>query len=90
MIGVFFGSIILLVVASYILKDTPREGGIINSGPDGPKQWKVERYSNGAIRAEGYIQGFLKDGIWLYYNQNGDTLIVEQYEEGKLISTEEK
>lgn len=87
MIGVFFASIMVIVVASYILKDTPREGGYVNSGMRGDSQvqWKTETYPSGELRAEGNYQGFTKHGKWVYYEKNGDTLLIEYYDKGKVI-----
>lgn len=86
MIGVFFASLVLVVVASYLLKDTPREGGFVNTGPGGFEApvWTEEKYPTGEKRAEGHLKGTKKDGRWTYFNPAGDTLMIEWYKTGSM------
>ncbi len=86
MVGIFFGSLVIVVVASYLLKDTRREGGFVNTGPGGFEApvWTVEQYPTGEKRAEGHMKGTKKEGRWTYFNTAGDTLLIEVYETGRL------
>lgn len=88
MIAIFFGSIVLMVAASYLLKDTPRQGGLINSGPNGiGRQAKTEYYPTGEVRAEGAMSGYYKEGKWTYYRKDGSIELIEYYTRGNVDST---
>lgn len=88
MIAIFFISIIVMVVASYVLKDTPREGGFVNTGPDGMgKQFKMEYYPTGEVRAKGTMDGYYKEGEWIYYKKDGSVELIEYYTKGELDSS---
>ncbi len=77
-----------MVVASYVLKDTPREGGIVNTRPDQVgKQFKMEYYPTGEVRAKGVMDGYYKDGEWEYYTKDGSIELIEYYTKGELDSS---
>ncbi len=83
MIGVFFASMLILVIASYALKNTPRQGGFVNSGPNGAGQkTKIEYYPTGELRAEGLMDGYYKEGKWTYYYKDGTIQLEEYYNKG--------
>lgn len=91
MIGLFFGSVLLMVVASYILKDTPRVGGFVNTGPDGVgQQLKMEYYPTGELRAKGLMDGYYKEGEWIYYRKDGSVELLEYYTKGDVDSSFQK
>lgn len=50
---------------------------------------KVEYWNNGNIKHSGYMDGYLKDGTWLFYTEEGELRLKEEYDQGKLISSEE-
>jgi len=88
MIALFFVSILVMVVASYVLKDTPREGGFVNTGPGGlDKLEKTEYYPTGELRAKGRMDGYYKDGQWIYYQKDGTIELIEYYTKGNVDST---
>lgn len=88
MIGIFFVSMAVMVVASYVLKDTPREGGFVNTRPDNMgKQFKMEYYPTGEVRAKGTMDGYYKEGEWTYYYKDGSVELIEYYTKGELDSS---
>ena len=86
MIGVTLFSVVGFVIYSYTQQNEPRQGGLINEimEPEIDYQDVIEYYPTGEVKAEGLRNGEDKEGIWVYYHINGDTLKVEQYFQGNL------
>ncbi|MDX2003090.1 MAG: hypothetical protein SFW35_11695 [Chitinophagales bacterium] len=73
---------ILTIYLQYLLPDKAGRGLGSN--------WKKEYYDDGKIRAEGELQkGYLKNGEWTYYREDGSILLKETYKDGILQSTSE-
>jgi antitoxin component YwqK of YwqJK toxin-antitoxin module len=44
-----------------------------------------EKFDNGVIKIKGYYKNGKKDGTWEEYNENGDLILVQIYQEGKQL-----
>jgi hypothetical protein len=88
MIGITLASVVVMVVASYVLKDTPRQGGFVKTTPSGlSQQNKKEYYPTGELRAEGMMDGYYKEGEWIYYRKDGSVELVEYYHQGNVVDS---
>lgn len=88
MIGITLASVVLMIVASYVLKDTPRQGGFVKTGPSGlSEQTKTEYYPTGEVRATGKMNGYYKEGKWIYYRKDGSIELVEYYRQGNVVDS---
>ena len=46
--------------------------------------------NNFTLESEGFFFSGLKDSIWIFYNDLGDTINIEKYEKGQLIDADVK
>ena len=58
---------------------------IINFNKDAFDGEFIVYFPDGKIRISGIYKMGLKDTIWTYYEENGDTLFTETYEEGVML-----
>lgn len=86
MIAITLLSVVGFVIYSYVEQDEPRQGGLINTliQPEMDFRDATEYYPTGELKAEGLMNGKDKEGVWVYYHPNGDTLRIEQYFQGNL------
>jgi antitoxin component YwqK of YwqJK toxin-antitoxin module len=63
---------------------TDHFGGVLNS------DWKREYYDNGHLKSEGELRkGYLKEGDWVYYREDGSIMLREKYKDGILVEVTE-
>lgn len=86
MMGIFAFSVVGFIFFSYWQQGKPRPGGLINTimQPAETSEDATEHYASGAKKAEGLLVNGKKEGVWVFYYENGDTQRVAAYYDDEL------
>jgi hypothetical protein len=85
MVFVFIGIVVIYLKDFEVKKNGPTDHfGSSNTN------WQREYYEGGQLKAEGEMRkGYLKEGDWVYYREDGSVMVKEKYKDGVLVEVTE-